>query len=152
MANPKRIVKPMKVAKPTKPAMKTFMKKSMKAMKPMKLVMKTIMKRAMKAMKVSSVARGSRMRASVLAGKKEKTYTGLKASDLIKNKRGKIVSKTSSAGARQRYEGSKLQKWVQAVKVARKQLALTGFVAVNSSTPEGQAVYAKAKAIYTSEA
>eukprot|EP00927_Polykrikos_kofoidii_P035328 TRINITY_DN2990_c0_g1_i9.p1 TRINITY_DN2990_c0_g1~~TRINITY_DN2990_c0_g1_i9.p1 ORF type:complete len:150 (-),score=24.30 TRINITY_DN2990_c0_g1_i9:238-687(-) len=149
MANSKRNVKPMKVAKPMKPAMKSVMKK---AMKPMKLVMKTIMKTAMKAMKVSSVARGSRMRASVLAGKKEKTYTGLKASDLIKNKRGKIVSKTSSAGARQRYEGSKLQKWVQAVKVARKQLALTGYVGLNSPTPEGRALYAKAKAIYTSEA
>eukprot|EP00927_Polykrikos_kofoidii_P035324 TRINITY_DN2990_c0_g1_i2.p1 TRINITY_DN2990_c0_g1~~TRINITY_DN2990_c0_g1_i2.p1 ORF type:complete len:168 (-),score=25.97 TRINITY_DN2990_c0_g1_i2:96-551(-) len=151
MAGSNRIVKPIKVAKPMKQAMKTVMKKAMKAMKPMKLVMKT-MKIAMKAMKVSSVARGSLMRASVFAGRKEKTYTGLKASDLIKNKRGKIVSKTSSAGARQRYEGSKLQKWGQAVKDARKQLALTGYVGLNSPTPEGRALYAKARAIYTSEA
>eukprot|EP00927_Polykrikos_kofoidii_P019810 TRINITY_DN1928_c0_g1_i2.p2 TRINITY_DN1928_c0_g1~~TRINITY_DN1928_c0_g1_i2.p2 ORF type:complete len:138 (-),score=30.18 TRINITY_DN1928_c0_g1_i2:295-708(-) len=123
--------------------------KAMKAMSAMKVAKpKKVMK---KAMKVSKVARGSRMRAAVLGGKKEKTYTGLKASDLMKNKRGRIVSKKSSAVARKRYEGSKLQKWIQAISAARKQLGINGYVSMNSPTPEGRAYYAKAKAIYTAQ-
>ena len=123
--------------------------KSMKAMSAMKATKpKKVMK---KAMKESKLARGSRMRAAVLSGRKEKTYTGHKASDLIKNRRGKIVTKKNSAAARKRYEGSKLQKWIQSISIARKQLGITGYVSMNSPTPEGRAFYAKTRAIYTAQ-
>eukprot|EP00927_Polykrikos_kofoidii_P072092 TRINITY_DN68245_c0_g1_i1.p1 TRINITY_DN68245_c0_g1~~TRINITY_DN68245_c0_g1_i1.p1 ORF type:complete len:162 (+),score=38.71 TRINITY_DN68245_c0_g1_i1:57-488(+) len=143
----------MAVAKGSKAAVATKAMKAMstmkaatamKAAKPMKIAMKKPMK--------SILARGALMRAAVLAGRKEKTYTGHKASDLTKNRRGKIVTKVNSAAARKRYEGSKLQKWIQAVGIARKQLGIKGYVSMNSPTPEGRAFYAKARAIYTAQA
>merc|ERR1712064_176478 len=104
--------------------------------------------KAKKAMKVSKVARGSRMRAAVLSGRKEKTYTGLKASDLMKNSVGKIVTRKKSASAKRKYEGSKIQQWTKAVSAAREQLGVSGFVGLNSGS-QGKALYVKAKAIYT---
>merc|ERR1719498_1805397 len=49
--------------------------------------------KVMKAKKVSVIAKGSRARASVFFGSKVKTYTGLKKSDLMKSKTGKIVTR-----------------------------------------------------------
>merc|ERR1739847_214219 len=49
---------------------------------------------------VSKIAKGKRARAVVFHGTKEKTYTGMTKSDLIKNKRGKIVSKKASLRAK----------------------------------------------------
>merc|ERR1719443_168062 len=72
--------------------------------------------KAMKAMKkksVSKIARGVMSKATVLRGSKEKTVGGLTAKDLIKNKRGKIVSKKASA------KGKK-SPWIQAVGKARR--------------------------------
>jgi len=94
------------------------------------------------------IAKGKRARHIVFSGKKDKTYTGLKKSDLIMNKVGKIVAKKSSAAARKRYQGSGAQKWIKAVSAARKQLNIRGFVALNSG-PQGKALYAKAKSLYT---
>merc|ERR1739847_73204 len=70
------------------------MKKAMKSMKK-KSAMKSMKKR--KAMKVSKIAKGKRAKSSVFRGTKEKTSSGLKKSDLIRNKSGKVVSKKSSA-------------------------------------------------------
>merc|ERR1719420_848534 len=112
------------------------MKKSMKAMKAMKG-----MKR--KAMKVSKVAKGKRSKSSVFRGTKEKTSGGLKKSDLVKSKTGKVVSKKSSEAAKKRFKGSALDKWCRAVQAARKALGLKGFVAVKKGTP----VYNKAKSL-----
>merc|ERR1712063_186983 len=70
--------KTMKVMKVTK-AMKT-----MGAMKAM---------RSMKAMKNSVIARGRMAKCLVFRGSREHTVGGLKASDLMKNKQGKVVSK-----------------------------------------------------------
>merc|ERR1719277_750166 len=112
----------------------------MKAMK----VMKTAMKN--KAMKVSKIARGKRARAAVFLGTKEKTVTGLQKSDLIKNKRGKIVSKKASAAGKKRYAG--IARWVKATVQAKKALGITGFAAIGGKTPQGKAIHAKAKAIY----
>merc|ERR1712078_862451 len=109
------------------PAMKAGAMKAMKAMKVMK---------AMKAKKVSKVARGQRMRASVFSGRKEKTYTGLKKSDLTKSKTGKVVSKKACGF---------IKAWTQACQKARKDLGLKGFVAVK----KGSALYKAAKAIYS---
>merc|ERR1712006_52310 len=66
------------------------MAKAMKAMKAM-AAMKAM--RAMKKKAVSKIAKGKRARAVVFHGTKEKTYTGLTKGDLIKNSRGKIVSR-----------------------------------------------------------
>merc|ERR1712171_20133 len=76
------------------------MAKAMKAMKAM-AAMKAM--RAMKKKKVSKIAKGKNARAVVLRGNKEKTATGLTKADLTRNKRGKIVSKKSSAAAKKRY-------------------------------------------------
>merc|ERR1712203_436264 len=100
-----------------------------------------------KAMKVSKIAKGKRAKAAVLAGRKEKTSSGLKKSDLVKSKTGKIVSKKASASRKKLFQGSKAQKWINACKAARKALKITGFVALNSGA-QGKALYAKAKALY----
>merc|ERR1719454_541244 len=109
--------------------------------------MKKSMAMRKKAMKVSKIAKGKRAKSSVFGGNKEKTSGGLKKTDLVKNKNGKVVSKKSSAGSKKRFQGSKAQKWINACKAARKALKITGFVAMNSG-PQGKALYAKAKALY----
>merc|ERR1719221_1321010 len=122
--------------------MKT-MKAAMKAMKTMKAMkaMKTM--KAMKAKKVSKVAKGKLMRSAVFSGTKEKTYTGLKKSDLVKSKSGKVVSKKASAAGKKAY--ANIKAWTVAVQKARKDLGLKGFVAVK----KGSALYKAAKTIYS---
>merc|ERR1711879_477875 len=96
--------------------------------------------------RVSSIAKGKRARAAVLAGRKQKTMSGLTKDKLMKNKFGKIVSKAASARAKKAY-GKTIKAWADAVKSARKSLSLTGFVAINGKSAEGKALYAKTKAI-----
>merc|ERR1719359_2352602 len=98
----------------------------MKAMRAMKAAMRAM--RAMKAKKrVSKVARGKMSKAVVFRGNKEKTVSGLKKTDLIKSKSGKIVSKKASANGKRAYK--RIQGWTKAVQQARKQLKVKGFVA-----------------------
>merc|ERR1719263_1825558 len=98
--------------------------------------------KAMKAKRVSKIAKGKNARSMVFRGNKEKTLTGLKTTDLIKNKRGKIVSKKAHASALKRY--SAIKGWTQAVQKARKVLGVKGFQAIKKGSP----LYAKAKEIY----
>lgn len=71
--------------------------------------------------------------------------TRLGKDDLIKNKYGKIVSKKASEAAAKRVkDGVGIGKWTQAVKRARDELGLKGFVAVK----KGSAVYEKAQEYY----
>merc|ERR1739845_333839 len=100
---------------------------------------KTAMKK--KVMKVSKIARGKRARAAVFDGRKEKTATGLHKSDLVRNKRGKIVSKKASADGKKRFNN--LAKWVKATVQAKKALGITGFAAVGGKTPQGKVIHAK---------
>merc|ERR1719168_217971 len=117
------------------PMRKAPMKAAMKAMKTMK---------AMKAKKVSKVAKGKHMRSAVFSGTKEKTYTGLKKSDLVKSKSsGKVVSKKASTAGKKAY--ANIKAWTLAVQKARKDLGLKGFVAVK----KGSALYKAAKTIYS---
>merc|ERR1719221_734889 len=110
---------------------------------PMKKVVKGAMKmKAMKAKRVSVVAKGKRARAAVFSGRKEKTTSGLTASKLMRNSRGKIVSKSRSAFAKSRYAKG-LGLWISAVVGASK-----AFAAINGKTAEGKAIYAKAKELY----
>merc|ERR1712070_952829 len=99
------------VMKSAKRPMKKVMKKLMKK-KPMKKVMKKAMK------KVSKVAKGKRAHWLVFSGRKERTSKGRKASDFIKNKYKKVVSKKKSL----------LQKenaWMAAIVKARASLGIT---------------------------
>merc|ERR1719218_336216 len=105
----------------------------MKAMKAMK---------AMKKKTVSKIAKGKRMKVSVFLGGKDKTYTGLTKSDLMKSKTGRIVTKKSHAAGKKAYKN--IKGWTEAVQKARKELGVKGFVAVK----KGSALYKKAKEFY----
>merc|ERR1712018_962348 len=106
-------------------AMKMSMKKMAMKMK-MKMAMKMGMKRM--AMKKSIIAKGKRAKVSVFKGTKAKTASGLKKSDLKKNKSGKIVSTKKSAAGKKAYK--RISGWNAAVAKARKALGIKGFQAV----------------------
>merc|ERR1712170_192354 len=90
------------------------------------LLLAMVAMKAMKAKKVSVIAKGSRARASVFFGSKVKTYTGLKKSDLMKSKTGKIVTRKSHAAGLKAYK--QIKGWTAAVQKARKELGCNGFV------------------------
>merc|ERR1711966_330938 len=94
---------------------------------------------------MGKIATGKMAKAMVFRGSKAKTTGGLEKSALIKSKTGRIVSKKQSVSAKKRYAGSALQAWTKAVQKARKELRVTGFVAVGGKTATGKALYAKAK-------
>merc|ERR1719487_2659071 len=100
--------------------------KAMKAMAAMK---------AMKAMKKKAVSK-------IAKGRFAKTVGGLTKSDLVENKRGKIVSKKSAAHGKKQY--ANIKGWTAAVQKARKALNVKGFVAVKKGTP----LYKKAKEFF----
>ena len=79
-----------------KAAMKTAMKKTVMKKAAMK---KAAMK---KAMKKSKIASGKLAKALVLRGAREKTSGGLRQSQIMKNKRGKVVSKMRSEMSRKK--------------------------------------------------
>merc|ERR1712224_435040 len=85
--------------------------------------------KAMKAKKVSKIAKGKYMRSTVFKGLKEKTATGLKKTDLMKNKNGKIVTKKSSLRGKKDY--TRIKAWTDATMAARKALGLKGFVPIS---------------------
>ena len=104
-------------------------KKAMKAMKAMK---STKAMKAMKAMKKYSPQRT--MRRAVFQGLVDYTNYGLAKEDLVKNKRGRIVSKKL-------HEQRKGNAWISALGQARWALGLRGFQKVR----KGSALYKKAK-------
>merc|ERR1719350_903324 len=120
--------------------MKAMKAPAMKGKPVMKVAMKV--KAAMKAMKVSVIAKGKRARVTVFHGNKEKTATGLKKSDLMKSKTGKIVSKKAHAAGLKNYKHIKA--WTTAVQKARKALGIKGFSAVKKGSP----LYIKAKELH----
>merc|ERR1711977_510907 len=98
-----------------------------------------------KSKRVSKIAHGRFARSLVLRGTKEKTVGGLTRDMLIKNKRGKVVSKRASANGKRRYK--QIESWVEAVMAARESLKVQGFVAINGKSLQGKAIYVKAKAM-----
>ena len=98
--------------------------------------------KAMKAMKKSVIAKGKLAKLVVFRGTKAKTTSGLKKTDLMKNKAGKIVSRKQNAAGKKAY--SFIKGWTAAVTKARKALGVKGFVAVKRGTP----LYKKAKEFY----
>merc|ERR1719217_1990301 len=96
----------------------------------------------MKAKKVSIIAKGKYARSVVFRGNKTKTPGGLKKTDLIKNKAGRIVSKKANANGKKAY--AHIKGWTTAVQKARKALGVNGFQAVKKGSP----LYKKAKELY----
>merc|ERR1712124_186107 len=99
-----------------------------------------------KAKRVSKVAGGKRARSVVFRGSKERTKSGLTREMLMKNKRGKIVSKRASAAGKRRFH--QIKGWMDAFMKARSSLNLKGFVAINGSSLVGKALYVKTKALH----
>jgi len=97
-------------------------------------------------MKVSKIARGKLAKASVFRGTKVKTSGGLKKSDLIKNKTGRIVSRRMNLAGKKNYK--RIAKWTIATQKARKALNIKGFQAVGGKTTRGRALLAKARSFF----
>merc|ERR1719265_868336 len=106
------------------------MAKAMKVMKAMAAM------KAMRAMK-KKVISARLARRHAFFGKLDKTKTGLKKSDLVMNKSGRVVSKKASLRA-------KKSPWLAAVKQARATLKIKGFCAIKKGTP----FYKMAKELY----
>merc|ERR1712086_50076 len=104
--------------------------------------------KVMKSKRVSKIAKGRFAKAVVLRGGKEKTAGGLTKALLMKNKRGKVVSKKAAANGKRAFRN--IQDWVSSVVAARKALQVTGFVAVNGKSLQGKALYVKSKALRAS--
>merc|ERR1712070_1263844 len=99
--------------------------------------------KVMKSKRVSFIAKGPLAKAVVFrgSGNATKTSGGFKKTDLMKSKKGKIVTKRMHAAGKKAFKNIKA--WSTAVIKARKDLGLTGFVAVKKGTP----LYKAAKAI-----
>merc|ERR1711907_234149 len=104
------------------------------------------MGKAMKKKTISKIARGRFAKVLVLRGTWAKTVGGLTADMLIKNKRGKVVSKKKSAAGKRAYKNIKA--WTEAVMSARKALHVLGFHAVNGKSLQGKALYFKTKSFF----
>merc|ERR1712179_349677 len=125
--------------------------KKKSGMKSMKRAMKSMQKGGMKkrkAKRVSKVAKGRGAKARVFRGTKARTSGGLKKSDLVRNKRGKIVSRKRSERGKRLSNKYGIAKFGLAVKAARKALGIKGFQAIGGKTAKGQALLKKARSIY----
>merc|ERR1719164_195662 len=99
----------------------------------------------MKSKRVSKIAKGLRAKSVVFRGSKEKTSGGLTKDLLMRNKRGKVVSKRANASGKRAFNN--IKDWVSSVVAARKALQVTGFVAINGKSLQGKALYVKSKAL-----
>merc|ERR1712168_1022378 len=138
----KRVVKRKKARKPVKK--ETGSMKSVwegKAKKTKKgLTKRSLMMKDGKVVAKTSVI-GTRLQ--VFRGTKERTAGGLMKKDLMKNKRGKVISKKAYKKGRALLS-SGIGKWAKAVVEARKNLGITGFCAVKKGTK----LYKMARQIY----
>merc|ERR1711982_157719 len=100
-----------------------------------------------KAMKKSVIARGRGAKARVFKGTKAKTTSGLQKKDLVKNKRGKVVSRKQSEASKKKFRKNGLEKFANAVKSARKALGIRGFVPIGGKSARGQALLKKARSL-----
>merc|ERR1711865_421566 len=100
----------------------------------MKVMKKKAVMKAMKRRRAMKKVSARLARRHAFAGKIAKTSSGLKKSDLTKNKHGKIVTKEGSARG-------KKNPWIIACNKARAALKIKGFCAIKKGTP----LYKKAK-------
>jgi len=117
-------------------------KKATKAKKP-----KAPKKTAKKVRKPKRVTKKSQTgsRRKVWNGSALYTKGGLMKKDLMINPNGKLVSKKSRARASNNC--THIKKWVAAVKKAKKEMSITGFLIINRGE-QGIALYKRAKEIY----
>merc|ERR1712156_488315 len=74
-------------------------------------------------------------RTQVWRGTRTKVKTTGQTKDaLMKNKRGRVVSKKANAAGKRTYKRNGLNKWTKAFMQARKNLGLKGFVACKKGT------------------
>merc|ERR1711865_626620 len=118
------------------------MRAAMKAVKAMK-AMKAMKRRAMKK---SVIAKGKSAKSSVFRGSKVKTVGGLTKAALMKNKRGKVVSKKANANGKKSFK--RISGWTTAFRAARKALGVKGFCPCGGKTAKGKALLAKTRALY----
>merc|ERR1712098_346114 len=85
-----------------------------------------------KGKRISKIARGRFAKALVFRGSKVKTIGGLKKESLMKNKRGKIVSKRASAHGKHAYK--QIEGWTEAHMAARRAMGVSGWVSLNGKT------------------
>merc|ERR1719335_2045070 len=97
--------------------------------------------------KTSKIARGRFAKVLVFRGSKEKTVGGLTKDSLMRNKRGKVVSKKANAHGKRIYKN--VETWTEAFMQAREMLRVEGFHAINGKTLQGKALYYKTKALRT---
>merc|ERR1711957_34298 len=135
---------------PPKHGMKANEKRraSMKVAVSRRKAMKACSMKARRAMKTTRKPKATKKRSNVgnkcqvLNGRKLRTRGGMKAADLMKNSRGRVVSRKRHAAGVKAYE-TNLKVWVTACKKARIELGLTGFVAIK----KGSDFYNRAKAL-----
>jgi len=121
------------------PKMKVSASRALKA-KPAKRSLKAVAKPTKPKKKIGKVG----TKKQVLAGKKAKTKSGLKADDLMKNgETGRVVTKRMYANGKKTFDRN-LAKWVAATSRARTELGLVGFVAMK----KGSALYSKTREFY----
>ena len=101
---------------------------------------RVVARKAKKAKRVSIV--GSKRQ--VWNGTKQRTVGGLTKKDLCESKSGKIVSKKQASRAKKNMKSNGLAKWTKAVQQVRKEMKLTGFVAIKKGTP----YYKRVRAVY----
>merc|ERR1712117_79528 len=112
-----------------------------KASKPMKAKRVSKRKSVRKPKRVTKKMQTGSMR-QVWNGSKTYTKGGLTKSNLMLNKRGKVVSKKTHAFGQKAFAG--IKGWTVALAKARKELGITGFVKLNRGT-QGVALYNLAK-------
>merc|ERR1711981_1163844 len=101
---------------------------------PVPVVMAKAMRATRKAMKAMKVVSARLAKRHAFFGKIDKTKTGLKKTDLVKNKAGRIVSRKKSAAG-------KKNTWIVTCNKARAALKIKGFTVIKKGTP----LYKKAK-------
>merc|ERR1712159_728093 len=112
-----------------------------------KVIVKKAAMKVMKKKRVSKVAKGRFAKVLVFKGSREKTVGGLTKESLMKNKRGKIVSKRQNAQGKRAFKN--VETWQEAFMQAREMLRVEGFHAINGKTLQGKALYYKTKALRT---
>ena len=129
-------------------AMMKMMKSAMKAQKMSSMKMKKTAKKAMKSMKKRAMKKTAKTYKSkqgaknaVFSGKIMKTKGGKGKDTLMKNKRGRVVSKKQSAKG-------KASKWMKAVAAARKALGIKGFQIIGGKSAKGQQLLKKSRSLY----
>merc|ERR1712038_642183 len=147
-ASPKKAKKASPKKKATATKKSTPKRRTPKKSPKKKAAKKTTLKKTVGKRKKRVSMRGTR--AQVFRGTKAKVKTtGHTKKDLMRNKRGKIVSKVSHRAGLRTYKRNGLANWNKALLNARNTLGHKGFVAVKKGTPlydETMKIYLLSKA------